>query len=89
MLQGVKGTFADKYSQRFVVDSNDEVRKLVGIKKDLGGLLGGRETYVVDASGVVQFVYNDQFAAEAHATKALAAVKNLPKQEKKKGFPFF
>jgi hypothetical protein len=46
LLQGVKPAFAAKYNQQFAVDTNDEVRNSIGIKKDFFGALGGRETYV-------------------------------------------
>ncbi len=47
---------------------------MYGIKKDLLGLLEGRETYVIGKDGVVKAVYNDQFGAEKHIEKALAAL---------------
>lgn len=83
----MKPTFASKYGQKLVVDEGDAVRNEIEIKKDLFGALGGRETYLVDGQGVVQFVFNDQFAAEAHAAKALAAAQALPTAAPaKKGF---
>mmetsp|Transcript_78515 Transcript_78515/g.157026 ORF Transcript_78515/g.157026 Transcript_78515/m.157026 type:complete len:182 (-) Transcript_78515:104-649(-) len=84
--KGVKGDFENSYGQKFVVDDEDEVRTEIGISKDLFGLLGGRETYVVDGKGTVTFVFNDQFKADAHAPKALSAARELP--TKKAGFEF-
>lgn len=82
---GVKEGFAEEYGQKFVVDEADLVRNEIGIAKDLFGFLGGRETYLVDSKGEVLFVFNDQFAADKHATLALAAAKEaLP--AKKGGF---
>ena len=46
------------------------------IAPDLG-LLGGRETYVVDASGTVG-VHNNQFDPASHVTTALAAAETIP-----------
>jgi hypothetical protein len=46
LVQGAKPEFAAKYNQQFAVDTNDEVRNSIGIKKDFFGALGGRETYV-------------------------------------------
>ena len=61
---------------------NDEVRNEIGVAKDLFGLLGGRETYLLDSKGVVQFVFNDQFGAEKHAANALsAAIEAFPKKK--------
>ena len=62
-----------------VVDEEDAMREELGIEKDLFGLLGGRETYVLDASGTVVSVHNSQFDPESHVKVALAAVESLPK----------
>lgn len=76
---GVKEGWADNYKQDFKVDVGDEIRNEIGIPKDLFGFLGGRETYVVDASGTVQMVFNNQFDPEKHVEEALKATKDLPK----------
>jgi peroxiredoxin Q/BCP len=69
---GVKdGTSAVK----LVVDDGDEMRKEVGIEKDLFGLLGGRETYVLDASGSVASVHNNQFDPKSHINVFASALK--------------
>ena len=73
---GVKGTEA---SVKLVVDEGDAMRTEVGIEKDLFGLLGGRETYVLDGSGTVVSVHNNQFDPESHVKVALAALDELPK----------
>jgi len=73
---GVKGTDA---SVALVVDEGDAIRTSIGIEKDLFGLLGGRETYVVDSSGTVVSVHNSQFDPESHVQISLKAVAQLPK----------
>lgn len=45
---------------KLVVDVGDAMREEIGIEKDLFGLLGGRETYVLDGSGTVVSVHNNQ-----------------------------
>ena len=73
---GVKeGTDA---SFSLVVDENDSIREEIGIEKDFF-FLGGRETYVLDASGTVVSVHNNQFDPQSHVTVALEAVESLPK----------
>lgn len=57
-----------------LVDEQDSVRKEYGIPKDFLGLLKGRQTYVIDKSGVVQMVFNSQFAPEKHVEEALAVL---------------
>mmetsp|Transcript_31375 Transcript_31375/g.93217 ORF Transcript_31375/g.93217 Transcript_31375/m.93217 type:complete len:196 (+) Transcript_31375:20-607(+) len=63
---------------RVIVDDGDEMREELAIEKDLFGLLGGRETYVVDQSGTVVSVHNNQFDPKSHVTTALAAAESLP-----------
>ena len=46
-----KSSFAEKYSQRVVPDTDNEICKRLDIKGDLFGLLAGRETYVIDRAG--------------------------------------
>lgn len=64
-----------------VVDEGDAMRTEIGIEKDLFGLLGGRETYVLDSSGTVASVHNNQFDPQSHVTTALAAVDELPEDK--------
>lgn len=74
---GVKeGTDA---SFNLIIDEDDAIRQEIGIEKDLFGLLGGRETYVLDGSGTVVGVHNNQFDPESHVRVALEAVESLPK----------
>ena len=77
--KGIKEGFADKYAQSFFVDEGDAIRKEIEIPGDLFGLLGGRETYVVDKDGTVQMVFNGQLNPEAHVEAAKEAVADLPK----------
>merc|ERR1712087_1091372 len=55
------------------------IREEIGIEKDLFGILGGRETYVVAADGTVTSVFNSQFDPDAHVKTAKEAVEALPK----------
>ena len=52
--------FAKKYRLPFSVlsDTGGKIRKLYEIKSDLMGLLPGRETFVIDAQGVLQMRFN-------------------------------
>merc|ERR1712146_653031 len=74
---GVKGR--GPASIKLVVDGGDTMREACGIEKDLVGLLGGRETYVLEASGTVVSVHNNQFDPESHVKVALGAIEQLPK----------
>lgn len=70
--------FAEKYNLPFqlLADSRNEVRKLFGVPKSLL-ILPGRVTYIVDKKGVVQYIFNSQFAAEKHIENALEILKGL------------
>ena len=72
---GVKSTDA---SVKLVVDEADAMRTELAIEKDLF-FLGGRETYVVDASGKIVAVHNNQFDPNSHVSTALDALSELPK----------
>jgi len=72
------GQFARKYSLPFVLlsDTGNRARKAFGVPRTLG-VLPGRVTYVIDASGTVQHVFSSQIAATKHVDEALAVVKRL------------
>jgi len=61
------------------------VREQIGIEKDLFGLLGGRDTYVIGPKGDVVGVHYNQFAPETHIATALSALESMPASS---GFAF-
>ncbi|KAL5572304.1 hypothetical protein UlMin_021901 [Ulmus minor] len=65
--------FAKKYKLPFTLlsDEGNKVRKDWGVPSDLFGALPGRETYVLDKTGVVQLIYNNQFQPEKHIDETL------------------
>lgn len=72
-----KTKFSDKLGGLpfpLLIDEGDSVRKAFGVKKDLLGLLDGRETYVVGKDGSIKCVYNNQFDPESHVGEALEAL---------------
>jgi peroxiredoxin Q/BCP len=77
-VRNAAGAKGSDVGVKLFVDEGDAIRTEIGIQKDLFGLLGGRETYVVDASGTVASVFNSPFSPEEHVKTALAAVKELP-----------
>ena len=60
-----------------VVDDGDKVRKQIDIKADMFGMIGGRETYVVDEAGKIAMVHNAQLDTDSHINNALDAVNKL------------
>jgi len=70
--------FAEKYQLPFTLlaDTENQVRDQFGVKSDLMGLLPGRVTYVVDDTGRILFVYDNQFKAQNHIREALEALQS-------------
>ncbi|XP_015693481.2 putative peroxiredoxin Q, chloroplastic isoform X1 [Oryza brachyantha] len=71
--------FKKKYKLPFTLlsDEGNRVRKEWGVPADLFGTLPGRQTYVLDKSGVVQYIYNNQFQPEKHIGETLKILQTL------------
>ncbi|RLM54718.1 peroxiredoxin Q, chloroplastic [Panicum miliaceum] len=71
--------FAQKYRLPFTLlsDEGNRVRKEWGVPGDLFGTLPGRQTYVLDKNGVVQYIYNNQFQPEKHIGETLKILQGL------------
>lgn len=74
--------FTAQYQLPFLLlsDTDKKIRKLFGVPTAFLGLLPGRVTYVIDAKGVVQMVFNSMLAGQ-HIQKALEAIKKIVTQE--------
>lgn len=70
--------FANKYNLPFTLlsDQDGKLRRQFGVKKNLLGLLPGRETFVFDKNGLLLMRYNSMDAS-SHIRKALKVVKEL------------
>lgn len=70
--------FREKHNLPFdtLSDKNNNVRRKYGVKSALLGLLPGRETFVIDAKGIIQMRFNSM-AAGKHIPRALEVVKGL------------
>jgi peroxiredoxin Q/BCP len=82
--------FAEKHNLPFTLlsDENSAVRKEFGIKNDFLGALPGRQTYLLDGSGVVKLVYNNQFMPEKHISETLRVIEQIkPEQTELKDLP--
>lgn len=69
--------FAEKHQLSFTLlaDEGNKVRELFGVPANLGGMIPGRVTYVVDKNGTIIFVFNSQSDAVGHVSEALKAIK--------------
>ena len=70
--------FREKHNLPFdtLSDKNNIVRRTYGVKGNLLGLLPGRETFVIDANGIIQMRFNSM-AAKRHIPKALEMIKGF------------
>jgi peroxiredoxin Q/BCP len=71
--------FREAHRLPFVLlsDPNNAIREAFGVPRDLFGMLPGRVTYVVDASGVVRNVFNSQVNMQRHVDESLEVLKRL------------
>ena len=58
-------------------DRGNAIRKQLGIKSTLLGLLPGRVTYIIDKKGIVQHHFTSQFEAKKHVSEALKVIKEM------------
>ncbi|WP_121667195.1 peroxiredoxin [Mesonia aquimarina] len=70
--------FSEKYDLpfTFLSDPTEDIRQKFGVKGHLLGIIPGRDTFVIDKDGIVQFKFHNLSSAE-HMQKALDKVKEL------------
>ena len=64
-------------------DQDKTVRKLFGVPTNLLGLLPGRVTYIINAEGILEYIYNNM-SAKNHVSIAKDKVKEIFKDFKNK-----
>lgn len=69
--------FKSKFSLPFILlsDNDKKLRKLFGVENNFL-IFPGRETYVIDATGIIRMKFNS-VAAKSHISKALATLKRM------------
>ncbi len=60
---------------KLITDNNGILRKAFGVPTNLLGLLPGRVTYVIDAKGMIQYIFNSQLNGNKHITSTLDFLK--------------
>jgi peroxiredoxin Q/BCP len=70
--------FASKHSlpMQLLTDADGQVRSRYGIKKTLG-MFPGRETFIIDKTGVVRHVFRSQLQVKKHVEESLQILKKL------------
>lgn len=61
---------------QFLSDAGGKVRAQYGVKSTLG-MLPGRETFIIDKSGVVRHVFRSQLRVKQHVAESLEVLKTL------------
>ncbi len=71
--------FADKHGLRFTLlaDQGGKVRGLIGIPKQVLGLMDGRVTLIVDREGIVRHRFDFMLRVQRHVNEALEVVRHL------------
>lgn len=71
--------FAQKHRLNYTLlsDTDNKVRKLLGVPGDLFGLIPGRVTYVINKEGKVVYMFNSQIQAEKHVDEAVRILKGM------------
>lgn len=58
-------------------DPKNKIRKSYGVANDMLGLIPGRETFVIDKYGKIQFRFASQSKIDQHISEALRVVRKL------------
>lgn len=66
---------------KLLSDRKGQVRKIYEIPRTAGGLLPGRETFVIDRAGVIRLRFNSLLDAESHVSEALRILKTLDEKK--------
>lgn len=71
--------FAKKHNLPFTLlaDTNNKLRKQMGVPTNLFGLIPGRVTYVIDNKGIVKGLFNSQLDVKGHVKKAREIIEKL------------
>ena len=69
-------SFVKNHSLPFTLlsDEKNKVRNLLGVPRDVLGLISGRYTYVINKKGIIVHIFNDHFSASKHINESLKAL---------------
>lgn len=70
--------FVSKYNLPFILlsDFDKKIRNAFGVSRDYLGLIDGRTTYIVDANGIVKYIF-DSTSSRKHIEVALSILKKI------------
>lgn len=61
-------------------DPKNSIRQAFGVEGGLFGLLPGRETFLIDRSGIIRNKFSSHIDIQGHISKTLAVIKTLETQ---------
>lgn len=73
--------FATQYNLKYnlLSDTNNQVRKLFGVPRNLFGIIPGRVSYICDKEGIVLHIVNSQMNPEKHIQETLETLQAITK----------
>ena len=73
--------FATQYNLKYnlLSDTNNQVRKLFGVPRNLFGIIPGRVSYIFDKEGIVLHIVNSQMNPEKHIQETLETLQAITK----------
>ncbi len=71
--------FKTKYALPFKLlsDEKNRVRQLFKVKSNLFGLLPGRVTFIIDKTGILQYVFDSHLNIKKHVDESIRILKEL------------
>jgi peroxiredoxin Q/BCP len=73
--------FATQYNLKFnlLSDTNNQIRKLFGVPRNLFGIIPGRVSYICDKEGIVLHIVNSQMNPEKHIQETFETLQAITK----------
>lgn len=73
--------FATQYNLKYnlLSDTNNQIRKLFGVPRNLFGIIPGRVSYICDKEGIVLHIVNSQMNPEKHIQETLETLQAITK----------
>ena len=71
--------FATKYNLPFnlLSDEQNEIREAFGVQGNFMGIIPGRVTFIVNKSGIIEYVFDSMSQAEKHVDESIKILKAL------------
>jgi peroxiredoxin Q/BCP len=73
--------FATQYNLKYnlLSDTNNQIRKLFGVPRNLFGIIPGRVSYICDKEGIVLHIVNSQMNPDKHIQETIETLEAITK----------